>query len=46
MKSKHFVSIDATPLDDLLEIFDTTARQKAALAAEGRLGPIFEGRTL
>jgi len=46
MKSKHFVSIAKTPLEDILEIFDVTARQKRALAAEGRLGPILEGRTL
>ncbi len=46
MKSKHFVSIDKMPLDDLLEIFDATARQKEVLAAEGRLGPILAGKTL
>ena len=46
MKSRHFVSIASTPLEDLLEIFDVTARQKQALAREGRLGPILEGKTL
>ena len=46
MKSKHFISIANTPLDDIYEIFAVTARQKMALADEGRLGPLFEGKTL
>jgi len=46
MKSRHFVSIAATPLDDIMEIFDVTRRQKEVLAKEGRLGPILEGKTL
>jgi ornithine carbamoyltransferase len=46
MKSRHFVSIASTPLEDLLEIFDVTARQKETLAREGRLGPLLEGKTL
>lgn len=46
MRSKHFIGIANTPLSDLLEIFDVTARQKRTLAEEGRLGPILEGKTL
>ena len=46
MKSRHFVSIACTPIEDILEIFDVTARQKQTLASEGRLGPILEGKTL
>ena len=46
MRSKHFVSIADTPLDDLLEIFEVTARQKETLAAERRLGFTLEGKTL
>ncbi|MGO8705555.1 MAG: ornithine carbamoyltransferase [Candidatus Brocadiia bacterium] len=46
MKSRHFVNIASTPLEDLLEIFDVTARQKETLAREGRLGPLLEGKTL
>ena len=46
MKSKHFLSIARLSLDDLYEIFATTARQKEALAEEGRLGPILEGATM
>jgi len=46
MKSKHFVSIDRTPLEDLHQIFDVTERQKIALEQEGRLGAICDGKTL
>jgi len=46
MKSKHFVSIATTPLEDVLEIFETTERQKRALATDGLLGPIAYGKTL
>jgi ornithine carbamoyltransferase len=46
MKSRHFVTVAETPLDDILEIFDTTARQKEMLKKEGRLGPVLEGKTL
>ena len=46
MKSRHFVNIDRTPLDDLYEIFDVCERQKIALQREGRLGPICDGMTL
>jgi len=46
MKSKHFVSIANTPLNDIYEIFATTARQKLALSEEGRLAPLLDGKTL
>ena len=46
MKSKHFISIADTPLDDLFEIFDVTLRQKQALREEGCLAPLCERRTL
>ena len=46
MKSRHLISIDKTPLNDLLEIFYTTSRQKETLEEDGRLGPILAGRTL
>jgi len=46
MKSRHFISIDKVPLDDLYEIFDVTARQKQALREDGRLAPIFDAKTL
>jgi ornithine carbamoyltransferase len=46
MKSRHLLSIAETPLDDILEIFDVTARQKEALKKEGRLGAILSGKTL
>jgi len=46
MKSRHILTIAETPLDDILEIYDVTARQKEALKKEGRLGPILAGRTL
>ena len=46
MKSKHFVSIEKTPLDDIYEVFAVTARQKQALSEEGRLAPLLETQTL
>jgi len=46
MKSKHFVSIADTPLDDLYEVFAVTQRQKQTLAEEGRLGSLFTSKTL
>ena len=46
MKSKHFVTIASTPLRDILEIFEVTARQKLTLAQEGRLGPVLDGKVL
>jgi len=46
MKSKHFISIDKTPLDDLLEIFEVTARQKQTLATDGLLGSVCTGKSV
>ena len=46
MKIRHFVSIDTTPLQDLFDIFEVTARQKQTLDEEGRLAHLFEGKTL
>jgi ornithine carbamoyltransferase len=46
MKSKHFISIDKTPLDDIFEIFDVCARQKHALTTEGRLVDVLRGKSL
>jgi len=46
MKRRHFITIAETPLADLFEIFDVTARQKECLAKDGVLGHVLAGKTL
>jgi len=46
MKSRHFLSIAETALEDILEIYSVTERQKRTLAQEGRLGAVLAGKTL
>jgi ornithine carbamoyltransferase len=45
MRIRHFISIPDTPTEDILEILNEAARQKAALA-EGPLPPILAQKTL